>query len=394
MKFILIGTDDNREKHWPPELLEQLRRGYYFSGGKRHHEIIKPYLPEVYEWIEITPPVSDVIQSYRGRDQVIVIASCDPIFNGIGQRIMNEFPDAEIELYPYFNSLQMLAHKALMPYQEMHVVSLTGRPWRAFDEALIRGEKMIGVLTDLREHTPRMIANRMLEYGYDNYEVYIGEQLGNRELEQVTRLSIAEVAERDFEYPNNLILNRLYERPKHFGIPDALFSHLNGRERMITKVPIRLLSLSMLELHNRLVMWDIGSCTGSVSIEAKLQFSHLDVVAYEIRPEGQALIEENARKFGTPGIDFYGGDFMEQDLSVIADPDAIFIGGHGGNLSGIVTKAWPRLTIGGVMVFNSVSEESYQLFIDAIHEVGGKIESDIRLAVDSYNPIRVLKARK
>lgn len=394
MKIILIGTDDNRERYWQPELLELIRESYYFSGGKRHHELIKPYLPEEYEWIEIVSPVPEVVRSFEGKDQVVVIASCDPIFHGVGARIMEEFPDAEIRLFPYFNSLQMLAHKALLPYQELHVVSLTGRPWLALDEALIQGERMIGILTDNRLHTPRLIARRMLEYGYDNYDVYVGELLGNKELERVTILTVEEVADRDFEYPNNLILTRRVQRTRLFGIPDRLFVHLQGRERMITKMPIRLHSLSMLELYGKRVLWDIGSCTGSVSVEAKLQFPHLEVIAFEIRPEGEELLRENARKFGTPGIEFCGGDFLGVDLSQLPSPDAVFIGGHGGKMMEIVDRVWRVLADDGVVVFNSVSDDSYELFCKAIAHVDGKIEEETRLAVDQYNSIRVMKARK
>lgn len=67
-------------------------------------------------------------------------------------------------------------------------------------------------------------------------------------------------------------------------------------------MPVRLLTLSMLDLHNRHSFWDIGFCTGSVSVEAKLQFPHLHITAFEVREEGRELLEKNSRKFGTPGI--------------------------------------------------------------------------------------------
>ena len=73
-----------------------------------------------------------------------------------------------------------------------------------------------------------------------------------------------------------------------FGIPEEQFELLDGRANMITKMPVRLLSLSLLDLRNRSVMWDVGFCTGSVSIEAKLQFPHLDIVAFEKREGGAA----------------------------------------------------------------------------------------------------------
>ena len=42
-----------------------------------------------------------------------------------------------------------------------------------------------GILTDRKEHTPQRIAQRMLDYGYDNYRALVGEHLGNRERQQL-----------------------------------------------------------------------------------------------------------------------------------------------------------------------------------------------------------------
>lgn len=99
---------------------------------------------------------------------------------------------------------------------------------------------------------------------------------------------------------------------------------------MITKAPIRLLTLAQLDLRRHQTLWDIGFCTGSVSIEAKLQFPHLHVVAFEQRPEGKRLMELNAARFGTPGIITRIGDFLQAELDDLPAPDAVFIGGHGG----------------------------------------------------------------
>ena len=80
-----------------------------------------------------------------------------------------------------------------MPYHDMRIVSLTGRPWPEFDKALIERAEKIGVLTD-KEHTPTAIAQRMLEYGYTNYTIYVGEHLGNPSLEKVTTITLEEAA--------------------------------------------------------------------------------------------------------------------------------------------------------------------------------------------------------
>ena len=284
-KFIIIGTDDNRTPFFPPEVLEHIRRGKVFSGGIRHKEIVGNLLPDDAEWISITVPLENVFARYErvfggdgcgqtdaGHRQIVVFASGDPLFFGFANTVKRKLPDAEIKLYPSFNSLQTLAHRLVMPYDDMRTVSLTGRPWHEFDRALIERAPKIGILTD-REHTPAAIASRMLEYGYDRYTMYVGEHLGNPEKERIRHMTLREAAQGGFEHPNNLLLcatASLEARP--FGIPDERFAHLNGRARMITKAPVRLLTLQALELNRRRVFWDVGFCTGSVSIEARLQF--------------------------------------------------------------------------------------------------------------------------
>ena len=94
----------------------------------------------------------------------------------------------------------------------------------------------------------------------------------------------------------------------------------------------------MLDLQTRTVLWDIGSCTGSVSIEAKSVYPDLDVVAFERRPEGEELLRANSVRWGTPGIRFVGGDFMELPLTDFPRPDAVFIGGHGGRLPELLKR--------------------------------------------------------
>ena len=85
------------------------------------------------------------------------------MFFGFANTLKREFPEAEIIVYPTFNSLQLLAHRLVIPYHDMRIVSLTGRPWQEFDKALIERAGKIGVLTD-KEHTPAAIAQRMLDY--------------------------------------------------------------------------------------------------------------------------------------------------------------------------------------------------------------------------------------
>ena len=398
MKFYVIGITDAPQPFFPPEVLEIIKQGQLFSGGKRHHELVARFLPEGAQWIDITVPLDAVFEKYQNNNDVVVFASGDPLFFGFANTIKHRLPEAEIVLYPAFNSLQTLAHRLVMPYHDMRIVSLTGRPWPEFDKALIERATKIGVLTD-REHTPAAIAGRMLDYGYDGYTMHVGEHLGNPEHERITTLSLQAALGQEFDYPNCLILTGNDLRPRHFGIPESEFVLLNGREKMITKMPVRLLTLQALELTRRRVMWDIGFCTGSVSIEARLQFPHVHIEAFECRPEGEALMRENSRRFGAPGISSHIGDFLDIDISRLPQPDAVFIGGHGGHLREIMQKVLTVLTPDGCIVMNSVTSaavhtDSHLLFNEACEELGLTQEPPMRIIINDNNPISILKCRR
>lgn len=390
--FTVIGMTDEREVWFPPQVRDAIAAGRVFSGGKRHHEIVAPLLPADARWIDITVPLEAVFDQYESHPEVVVFASGDPLFFGIANTLRREFPAAELTVFPSFNSLQLLAHRMELAYADMCTVSLTGRPWDAFDRAVIRGERLIGALTD-RHKTPAMIAARMLEYGYDNYRMTVGECLGNREAERVRSFaSLEEAATAECTFPNCLILEQTRFRPHPFGLPEQDFALLDGRVNMITKMPIRLLTLSQLDLPRRTSFWDVGFCTGSVSIEARLQFPHLKITAFEIREAGRALMEQNARKFGAPGINALIGDFLEADLSELPAPDAVFIGGHGGRLVEMLRRIDRVLLPGGIIVFNAVSAQSQQLFREGIAATGRRITGEMNVTINQFNPITILKA--
>ena len=384
---MIIGLSDSHRQYLQPEAVEHIRSGKVFSGGKRHHELVRHLLPDDAVWIDITVPLDNVFKQYEQYEDIIIFASGDPLFYGFANTIKRLYPEMQMKVLPAFNSLQMLAHRLNMAYQDMRAVSLTGRPWEKFDEALICGEQLIGCLTD-RNKTPNAIWKRMLDYGYDNYMMYVGENLGNEERE---RISIFEEGN-EYDNPNCIILKRKGLIRHGFGIPDSNFHLLNGRSRMITKMPIRLASIAAMELDRKNSFWDIGFCTGSISIEAKLAFPHLHVTAFEIRKEGKELMEANSRKFHAPGINAVIGDFLTADISRLESPEAVFIGGYGGRMKEMLAKVKTVLAAGGCIVFNSVSEESRTTFIEATTALGMKPEILHTIKVDYNNPITILRA--
>ncbi len=392
MKITIIGIYD-KKREFTEEQQKAISESQYFAGGKRHYELVKKQLPKNAKWTFITAPLTTLFDEIKNaQTNWVIFASGDPLFFGIGNTLKCEFPNAEFKIFPVFNSLQLLAHRFRINYGEFKTVSLTGRDWHEFDKALLQGEKRLAILTD-RKNTPATIVARMLDFGYNNYHMLYGECLGGND-ERTAEFSIQEAADFKFSHPNCFFLEMTDERIPRKGIPETEFGILEGRPKMITKMAVRLTTLAALELHNKKVFWDIGACTGSVVIEARLQYPHLKVVAFEKREESHEIIEKNTQEFQTPGIQLFIGDYMEVEKENIEQPDAVFLGGYGGKMDVILDDVHQRLTDEGIIVFNSVSEKSENNFLNWGERNNYKLQLKQKLAVDEHNPITILAIKK
>lgn len=392
MIFEVIGIG-NKKFEPAKQLLKLIQKHRVFSGGHRHYELVKHLLPDGHQWILIKAPLESLFENYQNTGEIILVfASGDPLFYGMSNTLQTKYPYAKINTYPYFNAIQLLIHRININSNQLKTISVHGRSWQALDEVLIKQEALIGVLTDA-EKSPSAIAKRLLNYGYHNYSICVGEDLEG-DHEQVRQMDLREAALQTFHPLNCVILQKKAHRDISFGIEDDLFEGLDSRPNMITKMPVRLCSLHALALQSKAVLWDIGFCTGSLSIEAKLRFPHLDIHAFEKRTECMQLIENNQRKFGAPGINAYRGDIFEFDFTLISKPDAVFIGGHGGRLNELMHKIDQYINAGGIIVMNAVQQNSIDEFIATATALNWKLMEPLKLKVNSYNEIAILKAIK
>lgn len=393
MKYTVIGIPNNSTVMFSDEIKSLLPAHRLFSGGKRHYELVKEHLPDQHEWIDIKSDVKQLIEQYKQRNEsLIVFASGDPLFYGFANSIKKYHTDAVLKVYPYFNSLQLLCHRCNLAYHHISNVSVHGRSWEELDRALIEQKELIGVLTDAVK-SPAAIAQRLLDYDFDQYTLIVGENLESA-TEKISALSLKDASQSAFHSLNCVLLVKQKHKNSPFGIPDESFTGLIGRPNMITKMPVRLVSLSQLDLNNRQTLWDIGFCTASVSIEAKRQFPGLRIIAIEKREECHAIFDHNTKKHSTPGVEKIIGDFFELNLDTLPRPSAVFIGGHGNRLQELIAKLHHYLLPKGRLVFNSVRDESQAQFTEAIQKHSYTLLKSITIAVDEHNPITILTAEK
>lgn len=393
MHYIVVGISNNSDVELNDEVKSLLPVHKIFSGRQRHYEMVKDFLPENHRWIEIKNDMQQVLDEYKkSNESVVVFTSGDPLFYGVANTLKKLQPEVILKVYPYFNSLQLLCHKCNIAYQNSWNTSVHDRSWDELDVALIYQKELIGVLTDA-EKTPAHIAQRMLTYGFDNYKIIVGEALESK-AETIKSLSLQHAANTRFNPLNSVLLIRTSQRKKAFGIGDDDFQILDSIPNLIIKKPVRLMNLSQLELYNRKTFWDIGFGAGSMSIEAKKHFPFLNVFSFEKREACEELLETNTRKHSTPGLTKVIADIIGCDLSIIAAPDAIFIGEQDYNQMDLLKQLDRYLVSKGRIVTNVRKEEDKEQFVDIVKQLNYVMLEPVTLKADKGEVITILTAEK
>jgi precorrin-6Y C5,15-methyltransferase (decarboxylating) len=159
--------------------------------------------------------------------------------------------------------------------------------------------------------------------------VTVGEKLSYPE-ERICTGTARDFAHQPFA-PLSVLLAEAMEVPcRAPGLPDDAF--IRGDVPM-TKQEVRAAILAKLAVRPSDVCWDVGAGTGSVSVELALQGG--EVWATERKPEACQLIRQNRERFQALNLHVVEGCAPE-GLDNLPKPDAVFVGGSGGNLEGIL----------------------------------------------------------
>ncbi len=392
-----LGYSDLTQKHH-----EIIARADVLAGGKRHLAWFRehPARKRV-----ITAPIEAVIadiQTWMTDQEVVVLASGDPLFYGIGETLADRLGPERVRIHPNVSVMAEAFARIGRTWKDAAVVSLHGRQQNTEKllSAIDRGVPVF-VFTD-PANTPETIARIVLDRHPSGIRICVAERLGEPE-ERIRWLEREGDAAGCME-PNAVIL--LPEAGRENGTvppgnPDETFVHDKG---MITKQDVRAVSLSRLGLTAGSVLWDLGAGSGSVGIEAAALLTNGQVAAVEKHPERVAAIRENIRRFGADNVTVHHLHLPE-GMDTLPDPDRIFAGGGGKDLPDILGKAARRLKPGGRIVVNAVVMETLAAARAALEQSGLSCEvlnvqvskgkpmpAGIRFCAE--NPVFVLHAKK
>jgi len=358
----------------PAGHLALIHKADILIGGRRHLAAFPGFKGQTRNITGDLPSLSAYIKARMSTRRIVVLASGDPLFYGIGDYLSRTLGRENVTTLPNISAVAGAFARIRIPWHDACVVSLHGR--RRMDlvaDALASHEK-VAVFTD-PEQTPGRLAAYLAEKGITDVDMWVAEQMGDIR-ERVARLDLTTAAQRSFREPNMVVLIRrpgtANERPAlRLGMPDEYLAHQRG---MITKPEVRVISLSKLRLQPDHVFWDLGAGSGSVACEASLFVKTGRIIAVEKNADRIRHITANKARFHVDVMEVVHGK-MPDILPQLPRPHRVFIGGGGKDLGRIVDTAAGRMHPGGIIVINTVVLASLQAAVEALENNGFNTET-------------------
>lgn len=337
----------------------------------------------------------------RSRDaRVVVLASGDALFFGIGRLFAERMDPGRLTILPNITAAQAALARLCLAWENARFFSVHGRdnplPWRAILQA-----PLAVVYTD-PARTPSVVAASLMQHwpAARGRQAAVVADLGSPTERCVTG-TLAEIAEVATSGLAMLIVRpdeSVLTPPLSLGLEDDVYDR---EADLITHPEIRAVALAKLRLGPG-VMWDVGAGSGSVGIEAAGLCEGLAVYAIEKEKSRCAQIRHNAAASGCSAVSVVEG--MAPDaLATLPAPRSVFVGGGGTNVSVIVKGAFHRLLPGGSLVASAVLLETRARLLDCLqdHRIE-MVEIEVRRAralgqghrLEPGNPVALFVYRK
>jgi precorrin-6Y C5,15-methyltransferase (decarboxylating) len=382
----IVGVLDDGASSLDAKALKALAEADLVIGAKRTLALLEARMNPEAERRELgalSAVVEDVRAAQAAGKRCVVLATGDPLCHGIAGYLAMRLCLEAIEVLPNLSTIQLACARVGLVWQDLKIASVHAKDageWEAgadprhglyaLAQALRRHDRL-AVLTS-PDNTPDRVARLLLAEGLqDDFQLAVAERLLLPDERVVTGLTVAEAAQQRFANPNVLLLWRTARQPApvRFGLPDASFEQRQPDKGLITKHEVRAVSLARLQLREDSIVWDIGAGSGSVGLEAARLCPAGHVYAIEKNADDFAIAGRNRRTFGVSNHTLAHGKAPD-GLDAWLDPDAVFIGGSGGELAELIALCLRRLRPGGTLVMNFVTLENLSTATEALRAAG------------------------
>jgi len=385
-----------------PSHLALIDRAAVLVGGKRHLSYFKDAKALKKK---ISSPVSgvlDFIEAHMADGLVVVLASGDPLFFGIGKTLITRLGPDKVLIHPNVTSMAAAFARLKLPWQDAAWVSLHGRDNMSALAKAMDDKDLLCVLTDPK-NDPLVVKKQVDTHEYA-WQMWVLENLGAPE-EKIFSMDEHADVDQVFVQPNVVVLQKgepaAPPGPLRLGTPDNWFVHEKG---LITKASVRVLSLAALELAPDNILWDLGAGSGSVGIEATSFLPDGFVYAVEKNQPRVAQIKANVERFKVKNLSVVQAQ-LPDGLLDLPRPDRVFIGGSGKKMDQVLDVVTTVLNPLGRIVVNTILMETLHLAVSVLEEKGFDVsltQAQISQSrhmpwgrrMEALNPVWIIAAQK
>ena len=367
----VIGTDAGAPASLPAPQQTLLRAAAVIAAPQRLQAALQDWLGDAKpELISSDDPraLVDSLQSRAADQAVVVLASGDPLWFGLGRILCDRIGAERLRFHPAPTSLQLAFSRIGRPWQDADWVSLHGRDPEILASTLQKRPAALAVLTDPNQGGAGTVQQMLRSSGLEaSTDLWLCENLGHPD-ERVQLIAPGTALPTDLQ---PLLIALLIARepaapdPQQlplFGLDDGLYLQHSDHPGLMTKREVRIQLLAELALPPQGVLWDLGAGTGSVGLEALRLRPGLQLLAVERRAGGAQLIQRNAQRLGVSPAAVLEADattVLNGGLpSQLSQPDRVLLGGGGAQRERLLQEVLTRLRSGGVVVIPLASIEA------------------------------------
>ncbi|WP_428357118.1 precorrin-6y C5,15-methyltransferase (decarboxylating) subunit CbiE [Methyloprofundus sp.] len=329
-------------------------------------------LSQVPEWIN---------SALAKQQKVLVLATGDPLCHGIASFLSKKLGTEKLDILPNISSVQLAFASIGLAWQDAKICSVHNKDageWQtgagtehgfyALLQAINQHDKL-AILTSPENNPARIARMLLMENMADLFSMVVAENLLCADEKIFQDISIAALAEQPFNGNDVVILTRIQARQPEliFGYADDAFKQRKPDKGLITKREVRAVSLARMQLTAQSTVWDIGAGSGSVGIEAAKLCSEGHVYAVEKNVADFAIANENARVFALHNYTLIENKAPE-GMADWPAPDAVFIGGSGGELAELIKLCLGKLQNNGCLVMNFVTLENLSTALEVLKQ--------------------------
>jgi precorrin-6Y C5,15-methyltransferase (decarboxylating) len=351
----------------------------FLFGGERHLALVGK------KGLIWKSPLEDSfveLDQLQGK-KVVVIATGDPMWFGIGATLGRRYGPDAIKVIPSSSAFSLVAARLTWPLNEIDCLTVHGRDLDRVRAFLMPGNKLIILTND--GNTPGQIAELLKDTGFGGSLLTVFSQMGGTDERRFegTAIDLDHDAIPDL---NTVAIECLADeglilKARTPGLPDDVFEH----DGQLTKREVRAITVSSLTPMPGQMLWDIGAGCGSIGIEWLRGTLNARAIAVERNMDRLGMINRNALALGVPELKVIFGEALTEIIG-LPSPDAVFIGG-GLTTDGLLEYCWQNLRPGGRLVANAVTFESERRLFEAREKLGGdlnKIEISRAQAMGDY----------